>query len=184
MTLTDLKKACLQEIEKCYLIAEAKFNVKIPRVPVRFDTRSTKRGGCVAFTSNGFGQIVSVNSMSLSTNLLLLNGMEFVKTVPAHEAAHVIEMTIFKKGGHGNTWKSIMRLLNQAPTRGVKTLERMPTKSRKTMKAFCMCKDNNLFMLTPARFARLDKLSCRSCRSRLSAAPIIQVQVNRMAAEG
>jgi predicted SprT family Zn-dependent metalloprotease len=175
MNQRELQTACRNRIEECFKIAEAKLGVSIPRVPVVFENRSKTRAGAVHTVRNRVTKQITITKISLSNQLLHLNGMTFVNRTPAHEAAHVIELTVFKQGGHGSTWQRVMRMLGQDAERchNMTTPERRTTK---TMQAFCKCKDP-VHKLTPARFARLHALTCRSCRSRLSAAPVIEVRM-------
>ena len=175
MNTRELQNACKAKIEECFKIAEAKLGVSIPRVPVVFENRSKTRAGCVHYSRSRMTGKTEITKISLSNQLLMLNGMTFVNRTPAHEAAHVIEMTVFKQGGHGSTWQRVMRMLGQEAERCHDMIvpERRTTK---TKQAFCKCKDP-VHNLTPARFARLHLLTCGSCRSRLSAAPIIEVRM-------
>lgn len=50
-------------------------------------------------------------------DMAILNGREFINTVPIHEVAHIIANELTGDGGHGNTWKNVMTQMGLSPTR-------------------------------------------------------------------
>jgi len=110
MTLQSQAK---EKIEAAFVTAEAHYDVVIPRIPVVFSNRMTKSAGNVRFgTANKIP-----NRITLSTKIMNLNPTEFMGRTPEHEAAHVIELIVFGRGGHGVTWKHVMRVLGKDPER-------------------------------------------------------------------
>jgi len=115
MNLFEMKKACLAKIENAYVIAEAEYGVDIPRVPVVFSNKQTRTAGTASY--NRFMGEFTATGIKLSIPLLKLNGEEFINTTPGHEAAHIIDYTVFNNASHGTTWKRIMRLIGQPANR-------------------------------------------------------------------
>jgi SprT protein len=162
---TELKNACIAEIDRCIEVAEKHYGITVPKVPVMFNPRLTSCGGKAVYRSLFFTPV----RIELSLPLLLLNTQEFIDQVPAHEIAHIIDVVVNKRSSsHGYSWGSIMRLLGKEPER-THNMETPLRKSRKTMVAYCKC-SNPEHKVTPQKMEKIKRGStyCTTCRAYLT----------------
>lgn len=93
----------------------------VPRVPVELNGRMKRSLGRVRWI-NWYGQDPEVRVMQLSTDFFRnANDEEFSNTV-LHEIAHVIEINLYGRGGHGQQWREIAEAIGARPEETVKTL--------------------------------------------------------------
>lgn len=136
-SLYSLQKRCKDEIELSFRKAEEHYGVRLERVPVVFTNKMKKTAGKAMYWYNGDGTY-DPTEIRLSNHLLRLNGDQFIRETPAHEAAHIIALQVYNHAGHGKPWKQVMRVLGKAPnTRH--TMNTMPTTKSKVYiyKATC-----------------------------------------------
>lgn len=167
MNTQQLKQACLDRIEECFVIAEKEFNKSIPRVPVVFNDRMKTNGGTAETRKIG-NTCVGVR-ITLNTNLLERNGQAFIDDVPGHEAAHIISAVVYgKRGvGHSPAWKSVMYIIGQEAAR----LHELEIDTSNRIPAYCGCNKTNYISKKRATFMRKGKsYSCRICSSMLTLA--------------
>jgi len=103
-----MKRLCLDEIEKAFLVAEAHYGRSIDRVPVTFSKRMTHTAGLAFVTRACKGK-----EIRLSASLLASEGQAFITRTPGHEAAHIIAVELFGKEGrgHGIRWREVMKVI-------------------------------------------------------------------------
>lgn len=133
------EQRCLDRIEECFKIAEEHFGREFPRPVVKFSNRMKKTAGTARWR---WGRHYAVESteIHLSSDILRLNTEEFIADTPGHEAAHLIALHVYglHGKGHGTAWKSVMRLLGQAPER-CHNMATMPTRKSKIFKYKATC---------------------------------------------
>jgi SprT protein len=111
-----LKQQALDRIEECFCIAEEKSGKKVPRVPVLFNSRLRTTAGRASFDLGPNGKRIP-QRIDLSTKLMNLNGQDFIKDTPGHEAAHVIADYLYNSKGHDQHWKRVMDWIGQSAER-------------------------------------------------------------------
>jgi len=117
-----LHAACLERADEVYAIANERYNREFKRIPIVFSNKLTKTGGYFQF-KRLTGEAIKIQ---LSNSILQLNPTEFVNEVVGHEIAHHIACELYGPNeGHGNRWKTIMRLFGQDPKRchSLKTIQ-------------------------------------------------------------
>lgn len=170
MNLNEAKRKCIEEINRCFKVAEAHYGITMPHVAIKWSNRMTAAGGnakCRYMINRQTG-VKTVYDLCITLSIPYLMGdMEkFFDEVPAHEAAHIINYVKDKSSdGHGYQWASIMRVLGKQPKRTHNMNCAVERKTRRTVEATCPC--NTKFMLTPARASKIRFLSCRKCRGDL-----------------
>ena len=109
MTVDELQDRCKQEIERAYQICENHFGYSFKRPEIRFDLRGCRAG--VAYLSK--------NLIRLNQTLLQENGDDFIKDTPAHEAAHLINRSLYGMfvKPHGIEWAKIMCIIGKPANR-------------------------------------------------------------------
>lgn len=136
--LKELKQATLDKVEEAFVKAEEALKTKIKRVPVVFNNRLTSTAGKAYYDSYTHSGI----KIELSTQLLEVNGQEFIDHTPGHEAAHIIALEIYRREGrdHGYAWKHIMRIIGQEPVR-CHNFKRAETITRMKHRVMCGCNE-------------------------------------------
>lgn len=115
----NIKDKVEARIDECVSIARKRFpDRSIPTPIIKYTLR-----GQTAGTANATTNVVNFNSI-----LLVENEDRFIGRTVGHEAAHMIDKAVYGfqfknnrgrrvRDSHGKTWKSIMRLLGQEPSR-------------------------------------------------------------------
>lgn len=170
MTVVEAKRKCIEEIERCLMVASKHYNINIPHVVISWSNRMTASGGNAKckFLINGKTGVVNVYDLRISLSIPYLMGdmVKFIDEVPAHEAAHIIDYVYNKRSSkHGYQWQSIMRVLGKEPNRTHNMNCAVERKTRKTVEATCPC--NTKFMITPYKASKIRFLSCRKCHGQL-----------------
>lgn len=129
MTLTELKRQCREEVERCYDVAEKYFGREFERPTITFSKRMTSTAG-YAYYRKG--------KIKLSIPLLETNQEAFVGRTPGHEAAHIIAFEVYGDTGHGRGWKSVMRLFGLS-TKRTHSMKRKPGTERKRFVYVAAC---------------------------------------------
>ena len=130
MNLIQLQDACRDRVEECFQIAEKYYGVKLRRVPIVFSNRMKKTAGSAHYQLRS--NRVHTTEIQFANTILERNPQEFLDDTPGHEAAHIISMQIWGKGGmgHGYKWKEVMGVIGQRCFR-YHTMETAPTTKSK-----------------------------------------------------
>ncbi len=134
-------------------VAEIYPSVEIPEI--RWNSRMRTTSGRYFTKSN-----------HIELNPHLLDTDEKLTRTLYHELAHAVEMQVFKYGGHGATWKAVMRRLGRKPERchsyDTKGLKR---KHRVVAKATCGCPER-VYEIKTVRYRKIKKgakYQCQRC---------------------
>jgi SprT protein len=150
--IDKLQKACRERVEEAFQAAEAYYGVPLKRVPVTFNNRMKKTAGTAQYTS--IGNKIIPREICLSNSILMLNGQDFIDDTPGHEAAHIIAMQLWGKGGlgHGYKWKEVMGVIGQRCFR-YHTMETAPTTKSKNYVYRATC--GSIITVKRGRHARI-----------------------------
>ena len=154
----------LTEIERCRVIAQARFGVD-PQVTVDWSQRGMAAGYC-KYLAGGNAKI------RLNAKIAQAEGDSFVKTI-AHEYAHAVAWAMYHKqhGGermrehHGWLWQQVMNAFGYPADRCHSYESAAPTRLVEKFKYRCGC--GPVQLVGPkihAKIQRGAKYFCRTCR--------------------
>jgi SprT protein len=109
------------------------------------------------------------NKIKINAQIACLNFSDFEDTM-IHEFSHLLDYKVYKKWGHGPTWKSIMVALGGNPTYAAKGLNMEGISSARTVKKFlykCRCKHYELTSIRHNKISLGAKYTCRLCNGTL-----------------
>ena len=153
-----LIKACEDRILDCFQICEKAFQTTFPIPTIRFELKG-RRAGYARYREN---------LINLNYDLLIRNPEDFVKRTVGHEAAHLIAYLKFPSLSrpHGQEWASVMRLIQQEPTRCHSyEVSEVAQKSRNKWEYACVCGPNHLLGQAAHKRAQTwQKYTCRKCK--------------------
>jgi len=165
MNMQALKQQALAKVEAAYVKAEAHFGVKLTRVPVEFSSQQKSTAGTAHYMHNRRTGTITPIKIKLSLPLLQLNGEEFIKSTPGHEAAHCIAISLFGVNGkgHGAKWQQVMRAIGQTPTR-CHSMETAVTR----IEVFCNCQSHMVTKQMASKVLAGRRYTCKKCKSAIS----------------
>lgn len=118
------------------------------------------------------GQAI-VNTNTLRFNLILaeLNQTDFLAQTVPHEVAHLIAWAVYRDGGHGPGWKSIMSALSLP----AKRCHSYDTSHARPNLYHCACSEHVLSNRLHAAIQRGQSRHCLRCKGTISVGPRISI---------
>lgn len=124
---------------------------------VRYDLKGTTAGQA---NSNN---IIRLNLLALTHSDPQIVDYMFNQTIP-HEVCHIIEYQLYSRGGHGDNWQQLMRILNCPP----KTTHNLPLpKVRGNHPYVCRCSRWQLSTTIHNRIRKGQIRECPNCGRKL-----------------
>jgi len=176
MNVQALKQQALAKVEAAYVKAEEHYGRKFTRVPVVFSTQQKSTAGTAHFLHDRMAGKIKPVKIKLSLPLLMLNGEEFIKDTPGHEAAHLISVEMFGEAGtgHGYCWQQVMHVIGQQAKRCHKlqtAVDRVEVR--------CSCRTHRVTKGIARKILAGYAYTCKSCKSglTLAGATVIEAKV-------
>lgn len=143
--------------------AEQYFQIRMPRVAVRFDLRGR---------SAGMVRFVAGRPPEVRYNRLLLeeNRADFLASTVPHEVAHVVARALFgaQIRPHGDEWKRVMHWLGADPARCHDyDVSRTQTRRLQRFPYRCSCRRHWLTSIRHKRILAGQMYYCRACKDPL-----------------
>ena len=157
------RQQAINETYRYIDMANEKWGLNIPHVPIDFKLRGTTAGKAWSRP----GQAVKIQYQPV---ILAENVDHFIKQTVPHEVAHLVVACLYPFGRtrpHGYEWQNVMRFFGVRPDRchnyDVTNVRQARQKLNRVFQYKCNCQVYNLTIIRHKRIMAGSKYSCKKC---------------------